>query len=160
MKKVLSKDLELYFENLFPYKRDKPSNKKHLVLIGIGGNVGNVKRRFKKLFFKMKIDRRVDIIKTSPILKNPPFGFLNQATFLNAVMMIKTNMYLKELFKYLMYLENFFKRDRLFKNSPRTIDIDIIFFDKIVYNKNNLTIPHMRWQNRSSVIIPMLFLKD
>lgn len=160
MRKKLTKELELYFENFFPYKSNVKSNKKHFVLIGIGGNVGDVKNRFKKLFFKIKNDKRVDIIKTSPILKNPPFGFLNQPDFFNAVILLKTNMYLKECFRYLMYLENFFKRERLFKNSPRTLDIDMIFFDKIVYNKNNLTIPHPRWQERSSVIIPMIFLKD
>ncbi len=160
MKKVLTKDLELYFENFFPYKRDKNSNKNHSILISIGGNIGDVKKRFKRLFLKIKSNKKVDIIKTSPILKNPPFGFLNQPNFFNAVMILKTNMYIKEFFKYLVYLENFFKRERLFKNSPRTLDIDIIFFDKIIYNKNNLTIPHQKWQERSSVVIPMIFLKD
>jgi 2-amino-4-hydroxy-6-hydroxymethyldihydropteridine diphosphokinase len=40
------------------------------------------------------------------------------------------------------------------------MDIDIIFFDKMVYSKNSLTIPHLKWQERNSVIIPMIFLKD
>jgi len=159
MKKVLNKDLTLFFEKFYPCKRMK-LGKRHKVLVSIGGNVGDVKFRFKKLFNKIQKDKRVNIVKTSPILKNPPFGFKEQNYFYNAVILLETDMYIKEFFKYIMYLENFFKRERLFKNAPRTLDIDIIFFDKITYNKNNLQIPHAMWQSRESVLIPLIFLKD
>lgn len=160
MKKILSENLTLYFENFFPYHRKKISNKRYITLIGVGGNIGDVKRRFKKLFLKLYFDRRVDILSTSAILKNPPFGFLDQPYFFNAVVLLKTNMSLRVFFKFIMHLEKRFKRERLFKNSPRTIDIDIIFFDKISYQREDLQIPHPKWHERESVIIPMLYLKD
>ncbi len=160
MKKKLSPSLTLFFEKFYPYKRHKKSFKKHSVTIGIGGNIGNVKRRFKKLFLYFRKDRRVDVLKTSPILKNPPFGFLNQNDFYNAVIVLKTNMNPKEFLKYALHTEKIFHRKRIFKNSPRTLDIDIIFFDKIKINKKNLIIPHPRYKERDSVMIPLKYIKD
>lgn len=160
MIKVLSKNLILYFENLFPFKSKKVSNKKYSVLLSIGGNIGNVKWRFKKLFNKIKDSKRVNIIKTSPILENPPFGFIEQNRFFNGVILVKTNMHIKSFFRYIVYLEDYFGRVRSFKNAPRTLDIDIVFFDKIIYKKNGLEIPHPKWQERRSVLIPLIFLKD
>jgi 2-amino-4-hydroxy-6-hydroxymethyldihydropteridine diphosphokinase len=160
MIRILNRDFKLYFENFYPYKKKRVSNKKYSVLLSIGGNIGNVKWRFKKLFNKINSSKRVNIIKTSPILKNPPFGFIEQDDFFNALILVKTDMYVESFFRYVEYLENYFKRERSFANAPRTLDIDIVFFDKIAYRKNGLTIPHLKWQERSSVLIPLIFLKD
>ncbi len=160
MKKVLSPSLTLFFARFYPYRRKKSSFKKHKVTVGIGGNIGNVKRRFKKLFLYFQKDKRVDVLETSPILKNPPFGFLEQNDFYNAVIVLKTNMSPREFLKYALHTEKAFYRKRIFKNSPRTLDIDIIFFDKIKVNKKNLIIPHPKYKERDSVMIPLSYIKD
>jgi len=155
MRKVLGDDLELYYEYPYPFINRKKFDKRHIVTVGIGGNIGNVKRRFKKLFLYLQKNRSVDIIKTSPILKNPPFGFVQQNDFLNAVMVLRTDMYPKEFLKFALHTEKIFARKRSFKNAPRTLDIDIIFFDKMAVNKKDLQIPHPKWNQRISVTIPL-----
>ncbi len=158
MKKVLNKNLTLYFDKNYPYKALKKSKKRHVATLGIGGNIGNTRRRFQKLFIYLQKGGVVDIIQTSPILKNPPFGYTNQKDFYNAIIIIKTNLNPINLLKFVLRVEQFFKRDRHFENSPRTLDIDIIFFDKISVNRKDLIIPHPHYQERESVLIPLSYI--
>ena len=58
-----------------------------------------------------------------------------------------------------MRLEKRFARRRSFANAPRTLDLDIIFFDKRVVKSEKLTIPHANWSERQSVLIPLAGLK-
>ncbi len=147
--------MRFYKIDNFPYISNSKSFKKHFALIGLGGNIGDTKRRFQKLFFYIKKDKRVDILQTSPILKNPPFGYLKQSDFYNAVMLIKCDFTPTELLSYLQKLEKRYKRVRDFRNSPRTLDLDIIFYDKITLIKSFLQIPHKEWKSRVSVILPI-----
>ena len=139
----------------FPYKTNSISTKKHTVVVGIGGNIGDTKRRFQKLFYYFKKDPFLDIVQTSSILQNPPFGYINQPDFYNAVVILKTNLTPLKLLRHLLKVEKKFKRRREFKNSPRTLDIDIIFYDKITYKKDELTIPHPKYNERISVLLPL-----
>jgi len=139
----------------FPYKSGQNHTKKHLVTVGIGGNIGDTKRRFQRLFYFLKRDLFVDVIQTSSILQNPPFGYLNQPDFYNAIVILKTNLTPRKLLKHLLKVEKKFGRKREFKNSPRTLDIDIIFYDKITYKKGDLTLPHPEYKKRDSVMLPL-----
>ncbi|NPA74288.1 MAG: 2-amino-4-hydroxy-6-hydroxymethyldihydropteridine diphosphokinase [Epsilonproteobacteria bacterium] len=142
----------------YPYKRKRASLKKHYALVGIGGNIGDNLRRFQKLFYYLQKDKRVDVLQTSLILKNPPFGYLNQDDFYNAVILIKTDLTPVSLLKFMQKTEKLFKRRRCFKNSPRTLDLDIIFYDKITLMKPFLQIPHKKWHERVSVVLPSMSL--
>ena len=158
MIKKLNKKLTLYFKYNFPKKFKYLSSKRYLVTIGIGGNIGNMKRRFDKLLLTLKEDNRFDILLTSPLLKNPPFGFIDQDYFINAIIKLKTNLYIKEFLRIIQRLEYRFKRTRSFKDAPRTLDIDIIFFDNKKINTKKLTIPHKSWYKRDSVLIPLKYM--
>ena len=152
--------LKLYHDRYFPTITTKPSSLKHSVTLGIGGNIGDVRARFQKLFFYLSQSRQVTIVETSPILQNPPFGYTQQADFFNACLIIKTSLPPHKLLKYLLYVEKRFKRTRAFKDSPRTLDIDMIFYDKISISSRYLTIPHPHYHERESVLIPLSLLKN
>jgi len=158
MKQRLNKTLTLFFRNNFPKKNVKPSSKKYSVTIGIGGNIGNVKRRFDKLLLSLEQNSNFDVIATSPLLQNPPFGYLEQDDFINGIVLLKTNLSINCFFKVMQRLENRYGRKRSFQDAPRTLDIDIIFFDKQKINTKNLTIPHKDWANRESVTIPLKYI--
>ncbi|MDQ7067045.1 MAG: 2-amino-4-hydroxy-6-hydroxymethyldihydropteridine diphosphokinase [Sulfurimonas sp.] len=159
LKHSLSETLSVYSSKHFPWTRRKTSTHRHKVVIGVGGNVGDVQRRFEHLFFEIQKDKRVVIIQTSLILKNPPFGFTEQEDFLNTTILIKTSMNAKVFLDYLMRLEKKFGRKRSFANAPRTLDLDIIFFDNLVMNTDKLTLPHPAWSERESVLIPLSGLR-
>ena len=158
MKKILSESLTLFKTSNFPYTNKKTSNKRYLVTIGIGGNLGNVKRTFDKLFLSLNNNTKFDILMTSPLLQNPPFGYLEQSDFLNGIIAIKTNLAPNEFLKIMQRLEIRYGRKRSFQDAPRTLDIDIIFFDNKKIHTENLIIPHKDWANRESVIIPLNYM--
>ena len=131
-----------------------------VALIGVGGNVGDIKREFNRLLVKLKRDAFVKVLNTSIIYKNPPFGYLEQAYFFNTLILIETKLQAMELLKYLQRVEKYFGRKRLFKDAPRTLDLDIIFYEKQQIKKTpKLIIPHPHWSKRDSVLLPLKFLK-
>ena len=140
----------------FGYKTRKLSTHRYRVTIGVGGNIGDLKRRFEHLFYYLKRDIRVELLQTSSILKNPPFGFAEQNDFFNFVMVLQVSMQPMQFLDYLMRLEKKFRRKRSFANAPRTLDLDIIFFDNRVLNNSKLQIPHAKWFERDSVTIPLM----
>lgn len=155
IKHSLSKSLTIYRSECFPFKKKSISLKQHTATVGIGGNVGDVKRRFHRLFISLKRDKRVELLQTSLILKNPPFGYENQEDFFNSIIVLKTSMNAKDFLRYLLHLEAKFGRKRSFKDAPRTLDLDLIFFDNLCINTINLTLPHPHWHERESVTIPL-----
>jgi len=131
----------------------------HKVMLGIGGNIGDVVRRFNHLFWYFKGSRFVDILQTSPILKNPPFGYVEQEDFYNALLLVETKLNPKALLRYVLRVEKVFGRKRLFKDGPRTLDIDIIFYENVTMKTDTLTIPHPGWHKRTSVLVPLSMMK-
>lgn len=159
VKRKLDKSLTTFKGLRFGYRTKKRSSHRYRVTVGIGGNVGDVKRRFEHLFVYLKRDRRVELTQTSLILKNPPFGFVNQDDFFNSIIVLQVSMQPMVFLDYLMRLEKKFARRRSFANAPRTLDLDIIFFNNRVVNKPKLQIPHPEWFKRESVIIPLRDIK-
>ena len=155
MKKKLSPTLTLFYTNNFPKFFTAYSEKKYNVNIGIGGNIGNTKKLFDKLILCLKKDSRFTLLITSPLLKNPPFGFLEQSDFLNGIICLQTDLCANAFLKAMQRYENKFGRKRSFQDAPRTLDIDVIFFSNKKISTEKLTIPHKNWANRESVIIPL-----
>ncbi|MBT8349608.1 MAG: 2-amino-4-hydroxy-6-hydroxymethyldihydropteridine diphosphokinase [Sulfurovum sp.] len=140
----------------FPYILSRQSG--HSVLLGIGGNIGDVVRRFEHLFYYLKRSSLVRVIETAPILKNPPFGYMEQGDFYNSLIHIETLLTPKALLRYVLRVEKVFGRKRLFKDGPRTLDIDIIFYENVKMETKELTLPHPGWRERESVLIPLRYM--
>ena len=159
IKRKLNKNLQIFKSLHFGCSKKSTTLHRFTTTIGIGGNIGDVKRRFEHLFIFFKKDKRVELVKTSLILKNPPFGYEDQYDFFNSVIILKTSMKAKSFLDYLLRVEKKFARKRSFANAPRTLDLDIIFFDNIVINTPKLQIPHKSWFKRNSVVIPLMDIR-
>ncbi|MDM5271816.1 2-amino-4-hydroxy-6-hydroxymethyldihydropteridine diphosphokinase [Sulfurovum sp. zt1-1] len=158
LRKSIDQDNEVLFAGHYPYLSHQNLGKREAML-GIGGNIGDVVRRFEHLFTFLNRSALVHIKETSPILKNPPFGYMDQEDFYNALIRIETDLTPKALLRYILKVEKRFGRKRLFKDGPRTLDIDIIFYENMSINDEKLTIPHPHWFERDSVLIPLAYLK-
>ncbi len=154
----LSKELTLFKEADFPASYKTTSRYTHRALIGIGGNIGDVKRRFSHLLHYIKRQKKITLLHTAPILQNPPFGYRDQEDFLNSVIEVETAMRPRELLEFLLRTEKRFGRKRSFANAPRTLDLDLIFFDQVKMNTPRLILPHPHFAERESVIIPLYYL--
>ncbi len=137
--------------NFIPYK--------NLVVLGIGANIGDCLKTFQKLYLSLKRNSHINIISTSHVYKNPPFGYTNQPYFYNATLILKTNLGLNAVYRLIFYLERKFGRPRVraFKDAPRTLDIDMILFNNLKVRLKHLRIPHYDFHNRESVLRPLIF---
>lgn len=155
IKHTLNKRLSTFKGMCFPYKKKSSTTFRYEAVVGVGGNIGDVKRRFNHLFYELKTYARVELLETSLILKNPPFGFVDQDDFFNSIIVLQVSMQPLVFLNYLMRLEKKFARKRSFMNAPRTLDLDIIFFDNRNIKTHKLTVPHESWSKRESVVIPL-----
>jgi len=158
LKKGIDTKIVLLKGGHYPYLSAKRFKKRE-ALLGIGGNIGDVVRRFEHLFAFLNRSALVHIKETSPIVKNPPFGYTQQEDFYNALIRIETDLTPKALLRYILKVEKQFGRKRLFKDGPRTLDIDIIFYANVSFQDETLTIPHPHWYKRDSVLIPLSYMK-
>jgi 2-amino-4-hydroxy-6-hydroxymethyldihydropteridine diphosphokinase len=160
----LDEHYKLIVTKHYPYSAPKISRRRkrrqyHKALIGVGGNTGDVLRRFEHLFWVIKRSNKATILSSAPILLNPPFGILEQPYFYNTLLLLRTSLSPIELLDYLQHIENKFRRKRVVRNGPRTLDLDIIFYDDIQMDSPRLKIPHPEWMKRDSVLIPMKYMK-
>ena len=121
--------------------------------IGIGSNLGNRLLNIQKSVNLLKKHAR--IIKKSPIYSTEPVGFRNQGWFLNCVIKISTDLAPMKLLVLLKGIEKKLKRKKAIRNGPRTIDLDILFYDDKIIKSSSLTIPHPRMHKRLFVLEPL-----
>jgi 2-amino-4-hydroxy-6-hydroxymethyldihydropteridine diphosphokinase len=119
-----------------------------------GGNIGN---RMEFLFnAKEQIQKRCgSIVQESSVYETDAWGKEEQEAFLNQVLKIKTVLQADELLNTVLQIEQDLGRKREVKYGPRTIDIDILFFNDKIINLEGLKIPHPQMQNRRFVLTPL-----
>jgi 2-amino-4-hydroxy-6-hydroxymethyldihydropteridine diphosphokinase len=75
--------------------------------------------------------------------------------FINAVALVQTQLNPLDLLHALQALELQSGRERAFKNAPRTLDLDLIFYGDLALAVPELTLPHPRWHERAFVLLPL-----
>jgi 2-amino-4-hydroxy-6-hydroxymethyldihydropteridine diphosphokinase len=125
----------------------------HIVYLALGSNVGNrlanLKAAANNLTPQMAVKNR------SSVYETPPWGFTEQAKFLNQAIMVETYLQPQALLGHIKRLETALGRVPNFQNGPRLIDIDILFYDDLVVNTPPLIIPHPRLHERPFVLVPL-----
>lgn len=91
----------------------------------------------------------------SPVYETPPWGFEDQPAFLNQVIRGHTDLQPRELLQHLKEIESSMGRQPAIRYGPRIIDIDILFYDRLVLETGNLTIPHPHLGERAFVLVPL-----
>jgi dihydroneopterin aldolase/2-amino-4-hydroxy-6-hydroxymethyldihydropteridine diphosphokinase len=89
------------------------------------------------------------------MITTKPYGPVEQEDFLNGCLVLETMLNQEELLELLHRIEAEAGRKRLIVWGPRTLDLDIVFFDKLVYESEDLIIPHVDMQNRLFVLQPL-----
>ena len=121
--------------------------------LGLGSNIGdresNIRQALKLLSAQVRIER------VSSIYETEPQGFLDQPPFLNAVCQISTELSPEELLGLVKGIEKGMGRIYSFPNSPRPIDIDILFYQDRILDSPHLVVPHPRLTQRAFVLVPL-----
>ncbi|MDO5351810.1 MAG: 2-amino-4-hydroxy-6-hydroxymethyldihydropteridine diphosphokinase [Succinatimonas sp.] len=123
--------------------------------IGLGSNLGNSLITLKQALERLNQNQKMEVIKTSSFYKTSPVGYKDQDDFVNAVALLETSLPPLELLDHLLNLEQEFKRVRLFKNGPRTLDLDLLLYDNLIMDTSKLILPHPRMCERAFVLVPL-----
>ena len=127
---------------------------KSKVFIALGSNIGNLEENLNNAIARLADFGKVE--KVSSFYKTKPQGFLEQADFLNGVCLLNTDLKPQELLKKLKETEKLLGRKPTFKDGPRLIDLDIIYYDDMILSIPNLTIPHPKAHLRMFVMKGLL----
>ncbi|MCR5202143.1 MAG: 2-amino-4-hydroxy-6-hydroxymethyldihydropteridine diphosphokinase [Lachnospiraceae bacterium] len=127
----------------------------HEVYLSVGSNMGDRKGFIEKGVKALEADTFIRDVKLSNIIETKPYGDVEQDNFLNAAIYVKTLYSPKELLKAINKIEADNHRERTIKWGPRTLDLDIIFYDDMIISEENLIIPHIDAINREFVLKPI-----
>ena len=130
----------------------------HKVFLGLGSNVGNKIENIKKAINLLQ--EKINNIEVAPFYVSKAVGYENQDDFVNTVLKGYTKLNPFELLEFTKQVEKQVGRIYRFHWGPREIDIDILFYDDLVINTEDLVIPHPRIQERDFVLIPLSDLED
>lgn len=128
---------------------------KNSAVILLGGNMGDVLKTFKRAIALIE-KKAGKVTARSAVYKSEPWGITNQEYFLNQVIIIRTKQGPAELLNMLLKVEKWLGRNRTEeKYTPRTIDIDILFYNNEVIENNEIEIPHPRLHLRRFALEPL-----
>jgi len=127
----------------------------HIAYIGFGSNLGDKISQCEKAISEILITDCHKLLAKSSLFKTQPIGYTSQDWFVNGVIKIETNLEAPDLLRTLKTIEFQLGRTETFRWGPRTIDLDILFFDDIEIHTEELRIPHPFIQDRQFVLIPL-----
>jgi 2-amino-4-hydroxy-6-hydroxymethyldihydropteridine diphosphokinase len=119
-----------------------------------GGNLGN---RSQNLELAQKQIRQTcgQVVSASPVYKTAAWGFSEQPEFYNQALEVQTFLSPDALMLALLSIEERMGRKRTVKLGPRTIDIDILLMNDMVYDSSILTVPHPHLHERRFALTPL-----
>lgn len=124
------------------------------VYIAFGSNIGDRYEIVKKALELIE-KNKMKIVKISNIYETEPYGYKDQPPFLNGAILVETELSCREVLNTLLDIEKQLGRERIIRWGPRTIDLDIIFYNSEVYNEEDLKVPHPDMHNRDFVLKPI-----
>lgn len=129
-----------------------------LVYIGVGSNIGDKVGYVQQAFKLLSYTKGIKVITYSSLYETEPSGYKDQDWFINAVILVETQKTASSLYKECSRIETQLGRDRTRQAhqwGPRTIDLDILFYDDIIIATDELQVPHARVHERSCTLVPM-----
>ena len=127
----------------------------HDVAIALGSNIGDSKKFLDEAVEKVGQLPDTKVIKVATYITTKPYGGVEQDDFLNSAMTIRTMLTPTELLDRLHDIEREAGRERIIHWGPRTLDLDILLYDDLVMDTEDLTIPHIEMHLRDFVLKPL-----
>jgi 2-amino-4-hydroxy-6-hydroxymethyldihydropteridine diphosphokinase len=125
----------------------------HTAFISIGSNMGDKLANCHAAIQAIEKGEAGRLVEISPFYKTEPVDYANQDWFLNAALKIETRLAPLALLSALQKIQNALgRKSGGVRFGPRIIDLDIIFYDDLVFNHENLVIPHPRMHKRRFVL--------
>lgn len=127
----------------------------HKAYIAFGSNMGDKEAYIAGAMDELKKNREFRNVRVSDYYHSTPYGDVVQDDFVNGAVEVETFLEPHQLLDYLHGLEQLAGRERLQHWGPRTLDLDIIFYDNLIVEDETLQIPHVDLCNRDFVLKPL-----
>lgn len=127
----------------------------HRAYLSIGSNLGDKKGYLDHAVKALGETAGCRVTKVSSYLETKPYGKVEQDDFLNACLEVDTFLDPEELLEEMHRIEQEAKRERLVHWGPRTLDLDLLLYDDLVYDSDDLLIPHAEMHLREFVLKPL-----
>ena len=133
-----------------------------IVYLSLGSNKGDRIGYVQQAASLLGADEGISIVRTSAFYESEPWNMNTKNWFVNAVVEAKKKYYTQELLEVCQRIEKQLGRTSEEKNQyqDRTIDIDILFYNKDIINEENLIIPHKYVHLRAFTLVPMMELNS
>jgi 2-amino-4-hydroxy-6-hydroxymethyldihydropteridine diphosphokinase len=128
-----------------------------LVYVGLGTNLGDKAGNLNEAINKLSLEVG-SIVRKSTFYASRPWGFESENEFLNAVVLVETNLSAFSLLAKTQEIERELGRTAKSANgyADRLIDIDILLYGNLIINEATLKIPHPLIMERDFVLIPLV----
>lgn len=127
----------------------------HQVYLSLGSNMGDREAYLRQGLDLLGGNPLIQVQQVADFLETEPYGGVEQGKFLNTAVKLRTLLTPKELLQRLHEIEKAAGRTRDIHWGPRTLDMDILFYDKLVYEDDALVLPHVDLENRYFVLEPL-----
>lgn len=131
-----------------------------LVYLSLGSNKGDRVGYVQQATSLLNGFEGINVVQSSSLYETEPWGVDSENWFVNAVIQISTTLSPQLLLAQCQKIESMLGRDREREGhyGDRNIDIDILFYDNVIINDENLSVPHQHFHERAFTLIPMLEL--
>ncbi len=127
----------------------------HCVYLSFGSNMGNREQYISQGIEQLAAMPECHVEKMSGLIETSPYGDVKQEDFLNGCLQLQTLFTPEELLDKLHEIEHSAKRKRVIRWGPRTLDMDILMYDDLILQTQDLVIPHVDMANRRFVLEPL-----
>ncbi len=122
--------------------------------VAIGANLGDAAATVMQAMQTLQQLADTSVVKCSSLYRTAPHE-AQGPDFINAAVLLQTHLTPLALLHALQAIEQQEGRERPYKNAPRTLDLDLIFYGDVQLQTPELTLPHPRWHNRAFVLHPL-----
>jgi 2-amino-4-hydroxy-6-hydroxymethyldihydropteridine diphosphokinase len=127
-----------------------------LTILGLGSNLGDRADIIAQAIELLGELPGARVLAISEAVDSDPVGYVDQPKFLNLCLAISCDLNPDELLARTLEIERQLGRERTAnRNGPRTLDIDLLFYEGGTWDSPTVTLPHPRWSSRGFVVIPL-----
>ncbi len=126
-----------------------------LAYVALGSNLGNPRQQLLDAMEALAQLPKTRLLQCSSLYRTPPWGVLEQPSFINAAVELDTALSPDDLLDALLAIERRAGRVRGERNGPRTLDLDLLHVDGVQRHDKRLTLPHPRMAERAFVLLPL-----
>lgn len=130
-------------------------NLKNIAFIGLGSNKGNRLLYISEALLKISLIEKVSLLSVSSVYETKPLGIQKQDNFFNAAAKLETELDPMDLMIKLKDIEKGLGRIYSERWGPREIDIDLLFYNDLIFSNDFISLPHKGIIYRDFVLQPL-----